>query len=457
VDVFRPARSARDRVALLRRFAPWLPGEFRDAPTWSIALDADGFRARELDAAPAARVRIACLGDSWTFGMNVDQDRTFPARLAARLLELRQDTTFDVLNLGVLGYSSFQGLQLMTRRVLALRPDIVTIGFGMNDSEVAGYRDKDMIVAPPSFAQRTRDAARSFETFKLLDYLALAVRFRPRPTGDYLKEEASQKGSASIDYDAIEPWTRVSPHDYERNIREMIRLSKEGGARVALLDNELWGGSPYRPILKQVSAELGVPLIDSYQLLVDARTRMAADREAHLGLRPPEPRFSTPETGAGQPRSGRGGPAGGTDGSPARDGRVTVVFRVSSGGYAVPSAISIAGSDPQLGDYAPNTVAMHDDGSGGDQRAGDGVWSYSGSFLPGTRIFYVYTNSGARGQWEGLDVPTIRQVVVPSAVDGSIVYLPIETFGKIDLQADNWHTDGVGYELIGNALADAVK
>ena len=135
---------------------------------------------------------------------------------------------------------------------------------------------------------------------------------------------------------------------------------------------------------------------------------------------------------------------------------MTVVFRVSPGRYAVPSALSIAGSDPQLGDYAPNTVAMHDDGADGDERAGDGVWSFRASFAPGTRVFYVYTNSGTRGQWDGLDVPAVRELVVPSSPAGRPVYLPIDTFGKIDLRTDNWHTNEAGYELIANAVASRV-
>src|SRR5207248_9234617 len=46
-------------------------------------------------------------------------------------------------------FRSFQGLQLMKSAVLDLDPDIVAIGFGMNDSEVAGYRDKDMVSGTP--------------------------------------------------------------------------------------------------------------------------------------------------------------------------------------------------------------------------------------------------------------------------------------------------------------------
>src|SRR5438876_12336127 len=45
VDIFTPVWSDEDRIALLRRFAPWLPPAFRSNPVWRIALNADGFRS----------------------------------------------------------------------------------------------------------------------------------------------------------------------------------------------------------------------------------------------------------------------------------------------------------------------------------------------------------------------------------------------------------------------------
>jgi hypothetical protein len=134
-----------------------------------------------------------------------------------------------------------------------------------------------------------------------------------------------------------------------------------------------------------------------------------------------------------------------------------VVFRVSHGSFPVPATLSIVGTDPQLGALVPNAIAMHDDGSDGDQRAGDGVWSLAASFAPGTRLSYVYTNSGARGKWEGLDIPHVRDLVVPASSDNGPVYLPIETFGRLYMQADDWHTDAVGYDLIARAVADAIS
>src|SRR3954447_21073907 len=45
VDIFAPVWSDQDRIALLRRFSPWLPAAFRSNPVWRIALNADGFRS----------------------------------------------------------------------------------------------------------------------------------------------------------------------------------------------------------------------------------------------------------------------------------------------------------------------------------------------------------------------------------------------------------------------------
>src|SRR5262249_10636632 len=109
-----------------------------------------------------------------------------------------------------------------------------------------------------------------------------------------------------------------------------------------------------------------------------------------------------------------------------------------------------------LGSATPNTVQMYDDGTHGDQRAGDGVWSLAVGATPGTPVFYLYTNSGTPGVWNGLDVPEIRAFTVP-ATPGATIYRPIETFGRIYMQADSWHTDAAGYELIARAVLGAVK
>jgi len=442
LDIFTPVWKDSDRVALLRRFAPWLPAEFQHHPVWRISLNADGFRSAPIAATKRPGVvRVACIGDSWTFGMNVNQDQTYPARLEMLLRQQTPRSDVEVMNFGVLGYSSFQGLELLRRRVLDLHPDVLVIGFGMNDSDVGGYRDKD-VVGPAEVHWRDRVKAipgRS-ESLALMKYFALLMRFHPHPIGDFLKADAKAdagKNNDTVNYDEMEPWTRVSPRDYDRNLREMVRLARERGSRPVLLDNELWSESPYRSVLQAISRDERVPLVDSLRIIQDERTRIERDLEARFRLERSRADVGTDPASTGQ--------------------TTTVIFRVFEGAYPVPRQLSIVGNQPPLGNLAPNTVSMRDDGKEGDEHAGDRVWSYRATFPSGTRLRYVYTNSGQAGQWEGLDIPHVRELQVPPSPDGQPVYLSVESFGRIYMQADNWHTDAVGYDLIARAVVDTLK
>jgi lysophospholipase L1-like esterase len=440
VDIFTPVREDRDRMELLRRFAPWLPVTFRHQPVWRISLNDEGFRGAPIAAdRRAGGLRVACIGDSWTFGMNVNQDQTYPARLETLLKERAPASDVDVMNFGVLGYSSFQGLELLKRRVIALRPDVLVIGFGMNDSDVGGYRDKDVVKqGEVRWRDRVKAITGQSESLALLKYFALLLRFQPRPIADFLKGDAKTdagRNDDTVNYDEMEPWTRVSPRDYDRNIREMVRLGRDRGARPVLLDNELWTESPYRQVLRTISREEHVPLVDSLGIIQEARVRIERELEMRFRLQP-----------AGVPA-----PAESASGAPS-----TIVFRVYEGAYPVRRQMSLVGNHPVLGNLVPNTIAMHDDGDNGDERAGDRVWSYRATLPAGTRVRYVYTNSGSAGRWEGLDLPHVRELQVPPSPDGKPVYLPVESFGRIYMQADNWHTDDVGYDLIAHAIADVL-
>ena len=456
VDIFTPVSSDADRIALLHRFSPWLPASFKMNPVWRIALNADGFRSPPMprDKKPGV-LRIACIGDSWTFGMNVNQDATYPGRLETLLKQQRPTADLEVMNFGVLGYSSFQGLQLLKSRVLDLRPDVLVIGFGMNDSSVSGYRDKD--VPQASREVRWRDRIKAFadgsEFYGLLRYFALALRFHPQTTGDFMKNDTKEETPKAdgplrpvspaatgdpVNYDELEAWTRVSPHDYDRNIREMVALGRSRGARVVLLDNELWPESPYRSVLAAIARDEHVTLVDSLRIIADERTRIERAMESRFHLAPV---VSTAAVPAGER------PTPGT----------SVVFRVFEGAYSVPQAMYIVGNHPSLGNLVPNTAVMHDDGTAGDEHAGDHVWSYQATLPVGARLKYVYTNSGRQGQWEGLDVPRIRELQVGGSYPGQTVYLPVESFGRIYMQADDWHTDAVGYDLIAKAVVAALQ
>lgn len=96
-------------------------------------INADGFRGPRLARVRTSGVgRIACVGDSHTFGWGVADDQTWPARLVQAVAPI------EVLNAGVHGHDAEQEARFLEREVLGWRPDLVLWQFFLNG---AGMRD----------------------------------------------------------------------------------------------------------------------------------------------------------------------------------------------------------------------------------------------------------------------------------------------------------------------------
>ncbi|NJN51290.1 MAG: SGNH/GDSL hydrolase family protein [Gammaproteobacteria bacterium] len=98
-------------------------------------INADGFRGEfPLFGAAKTRRRIAVLGDSFTFGIGVDDAETFVARLAGSGRD-------EHLNFAVPGYSTDQQLLQLPEQVLAFEPDaiwvVVYLGNDLIDNALA--------------------------------------------------------------------------------------------------------------------------------------------------------------------------------------------------------------------------------------------------------------------------------------------------------------------------------
>ncbi|WP_145065947.1 SGNH/GDSL hydrolase family protein [Engelhardtia mirabilis] len=72
-------------------------------------------------------VRVATIGDSFTFGTHQKDERIWPARLSEASLS-QGSRPFEVLNFGVPGYGTDQALLRLERDVLPYRPDVVVWG-----------------------------------------------------------------------------------------------------------------------------------------------------------------------------------------------------------------------------------------------------------------------------------------------------------------------------------------
>ena len=82
--------------------------------------------------------RILVLGDSQTFGWGVPFDETYPKvlnRMLNSIVPTPQVKEYEVINLGVGNYNTAQELLLLKHVGLNFQPDIVILGFFVNDAE----------------------------------------------------------------------------------------------------------------------------------------------------------------------------------------------------------------------------------------------------------------------------------------------------------------------------------
>ena len=104
-------------------------------------------------------IRIAFLGDSFTFGWGVEEEHSFvevTGEILNRYLD-GQDTSVEMLNLGIPGYSTFQEVELFLKERKEFQPDIVVVFFIQNDFGVpffiGGIGDDGKMVRSTAFAK----------------------------------------------------------------------------------------------------------------------------------------------------------------------------------------------------------------------------------------------------------------------------------------------------------------
>lgn len=94
-----------------------------------------GFRGKDYSVLKKEGIfRIVCIGASTTFGHGASLDNaTYPAFLEAKLNKNSSSGKFQVINVGIPGYSALQELILFNAQLLDLNPDMIIIYSGWND------------------------------------------------------------------------------------------------------------------------------------------------------------------------------------------------------------------------------------------------------------------------------------------------------------------------------------
>jgi lysophospholipase L1-like esterase len=282
-------RLARVEASLERPSHPgldWLVSDpllgYRNRPGYQghgWRIDSLGFRGAEVaEAKPPGTLRIVCIGDSGTFGMwksaagapdleaNVAWDTyvdTFE-----RTLRERSPRPVEVINAGVLGYTTAHGLRQLIARVLPLDPDVVTVRLGLNDYGLARL---------PAFAlSEPRSALGRFLFYRgasLVSFRLAVDAYRRIPADDL-----GARGARVLSLEA-----------FEHNLRRFADEAEAADIRLLFLDYPIREDSHaaepdrdlqyffgfkdpreqhalhavYQQALQRVASERGVPVVET--------------------------------------------------------------------------------------------------------------------------------------------------------------------------------------------------
>ncbi|MFC2173014.1 SGNH/GDSL hydrolase family protein [Acidobacteriota bacterium] len=185
-----------------------------------------GMRGEETSKAkPEGTVRVLCLGDSRTFGYAVGQEACYAAHLSCILKERYPGATIEVLNAGVHGYTSYQGLRYFELQGLGFEPDIVTVAFEFNDRRLVPVPEEADGSSWFSSASHTlRWRYRLSNSYALL---SLSMLLRKALGSESWQERVLALPSQRL----MDLSCRVGEDGYRKNLIRIVNLCRERGIR----------------------------------------------------------------------------------------------------------------------------------------------------------------------------------------------------------------------------------
>jgi hypothetical protein len=203
-----------------------------------LNINSHGVRGDEFQLAKQpGEIRILFLGDSWTMGFGVDEEKTF-----CRLLEKRLDREFPekpvrVINGGTIGYSARQCLLYAIEAVPLFKPDLIVVDYMRNYHSERVMEELSPQAGNP-LMERAREILYRSRLFLYMRRLLLWGR---------LQHLIRERGLEFTD-------------DYYRsNLRAIIDLARKSGVPIAFVDFYVSGPNES---FCAAAKESGVPLIE---------------------------------------------------------------------------------------------------------------------------------------------------------------------------------------------------
>ena len=152
--------------------------------------------------APESVFRVAVIGDSTTMGQGVAESARYSDILAADLHAAYRYLSIEIVNLGIAGHETVQEERILRRMWPVVRPDLVILGFSVNDPNLHyRYQQPYTIPVPQALGKRLRSLMAFRQAESLYDRVVQAAKphshgygrntgkriRRSRATGSYLR------------------------------------------------------------------------------------------------------------------------------------------------------------------------------------------------------------------------------------------------------------------------------
>jgi lysophospholipase L1-like esterase len=265
-----------------------------------IHINADGFRDSEHSPHKDAGIfRIMVIGDSFTFGQGVNLEDTY-SKYLERFIN-NKGINSEVINCGVIGYGMWQYLEVLKRKVIPCKPDLVILGIFIDDitTSFSPYKNLGNWPGTNPFAKDASDIMNRSYLWNFFENLntIFETKYRYRRGYQYLKgiEERKQATGPAhpettwhqIMYGKLPKQTYL---DFSQTLNEFIRTCEAVNIQplIVLIPDAAQLNEPERQavnrFVEETCREIGVPLVDvteRFEREEDPRTLYLFPFDAH--------------------------------------------------------------------------------------------------------------------------------------------------------------------------------
>lgn len=262
-------------------------GVFEEDPSlfWRLRKDTDRFRANDMGLRgpevpipkAGADLRVACLGDSCTFGSDVRLEDTYGWLLQEYLQDRLPERRVQVILAALPGYSSYQSLVLFKKDIAPRKPDLCVLYIGGYNDYVPAIGESDNRRGALLAAERNS----LWRRWRLVRLPARILAPQPKLTAaEYVA--AFEKGEAP-------DGRRVPLADFKTNLEKLIASAQEIGSKVLVLVPPLPQCTlekhaialEYRQVIRSVAQTSGARLVDPTPAFASRAVSADADLPKH--------------------------------------------------------------------------------------------------------------------------------------------------------------------------------